>query len=111
MAPVLNAIAEDIKLAGTAAVFKDFISEYFEYYNVAPYNTGDGTYDPILEVVTISVGNINKVPDTYKIYVQLKAEYWLEDQIYPTNEDIHLDYIDVDGEPAHKDKFESDILT
>ncbi len=106
LAPVLNAIAEDIKLAGTAAVFKDFISEYFEYYNVAPYNTGDGTYDPILEVVTISVGNINKVPDTYKIYVQLKAEYWLEDQIYPTNEDIHLDYIDVDGEPAHKDKFE-----
>jgi uncharacterized repeat protein (TIGR02543 family) len=106
LAPVLNAIAEDIKLAGTAAVFKDFISEYFEYYNVAPYNTGDGTYDPILEVVTISVGNINKVPDNYKIYVQLKAEYWLEDQIYPTNEDIHLDYIDVDGEPAHKDKFE-----
>ena len=106
LSPVLTTIVGQIKKAGTLASFKDYISEYFNYYNIAPYDDGDGIYDPSDESVNITVGDILEEAKTFKIYVQLKSEYWTVDQDYPTNNDIKLNYIDVDGNPAEKDKDE-----
>ena len=108
LAPVLEEIAGQIKIAGTQAVFKDYISKYFNFYSQAPGHVSDGTYngDANNPIVTINVGDILKGDKSYKIFVQLKSEYWTVERDYPTNSDIHLDYTDVNDQPAHKDKEE-----
>ncbi|MDY0236520.1 MAG: vWA domain-containing protein, partial [Gudongella sp.] len=108
LTPVLNKIAGEIKKAGTNAFFHDYISMYFNYYNSAPYDNGDGVYnnDSNNPIVTIDVGNIVENGETFKIYVQLKNEYRTSEEDYPTNSDISLIYDDVDGESAEKDKVE-----
>lgn len=102
LAPILTRIASETKIAGTNAVFKDFIADEFEFYSSAPY-VSDGAYDSDDESVTINVGNITEEAKTFKIYVRLKTEHNEEGE-YFTNDNIHLDYTDVNDASAHKDK-------
>ena len=100
--PILQTIAGQIVNAGTDAVIKDVISEYFEYYNTAPY-TSDAIYNPADKSVTITVGDITDQARTYKIYAQLLPEYSNRNGWYPTNNGVLLTYTDINGQGAENE--------
>ncbi|MGI5881361.1 MAG: VWA domain-containing protein, partial [Syntrophomonadaceae bacterium] len=100
--PILQTIAGQIVNAGTNAVIEDVISEYFDYYNDDQYPS-HGTYNETDKSVTISVGDITQDAKTYKIYVQLKDQYWNTNGSYPTNDSVLLTYTDINGDPASND--------
>ncbi|NLT20919.1 MAG: VWA domain-containing protein, partial [Syntrophomonadaceae bacterium] len=97
--PILQTIAGQIVNAGTEAVIRDVISDKFDYYSTSPY-TSDGTYNAADKSVTIDVGDITQDAKTYKIYVQLKGQYWNTNGSYPTNNSVLFTYTDIDGDPA-----------
>lgn len=102
---VMQAIAGNIHLAGTEATFTDYISDYYNFYSGGAYKS-DGTYNSSDRSVKVSVDDITQELKEYKVYVQLKDEYRLMDNTYPTNKDIHLNYKDIDNQSVRKTKNE-----
>ena len=112
---VLSKVAAKTRIAGTNAIIKDTISDYFELLTSGSYTNAEGKTVSISlpdgaavsgRDVTIKVGNIIENTQYVTIYVKLKSAYTNEKRTYPTNEDAALSFTNINNTEETRGKDE-----